>query len=373
MSVEIDIPTKEPRPPTSDDTLQAVDTSSLYRRLAIPAFAVSVSLVCVVIVSADWNGWVAGARRQLTDDAVVNSDVSTLSAQVSGTVRSVAISDYQQVSRGDLLAQIDDREYVAAVDIAVASLGSIQAMLDNLGNQIDLQQAAIVAASGQKASAAAQLAQTEQEFRRQTMLGGATSQQALQQAHSAYLQAKAAVQISEAAIEQQKAQLKVLGGQYPLLRSQIAGAQGNLDTARLRLSYTRIYAPFDGVTGRKLVHEGDLVSIGSGIVSLVPLPAVYVSANFKETQLSNMKIGDHAEITVDSFPGQRLSGTVSSLAPASGSIFALLPPDNATGNYTKVVQRVPARIDIDPGQPLTNALKAGLSVTVAVETPAGAM
>jgi membrane fusion protein (multidrug efflux system) len=359
------------RATTPAEELPPNDRSEISSRLAlgIPALAVFAAIVCVGIVMIDWNRWTSGATTQSTDDAVVAADVSTLSAQIGGTVKELKFSDFQKVAKGDVLAEIDDREYRAAMKIAEASLASAESALANLGNQIDLQKAAVLAAQAQRESANAQLIQADQEFKRQSSLGGATTQQMLQQAKSAFLQAQAAERIADAAIEQQNAQLKVLSGQEPLLRAQVTGAQGSLETSRIRLGYTRIVSPFDGVVGRRLVHEGDLVATGSSIVSLVPLPQVYVTANFKETQLANMRPDGRAEIHVDSFPGERLSGRVSRLAPASGSVFALLPPDNATGNYTKVVQRLPVRIDLDPGQAVAERLRPGMSATVRVETP----
>ncbi|CAN7650594.1 HlyD family secretion protein [Rhizobium sp. LjRoot258] len=347
---------------------QPSTATATIRRLAIPALAIAVVCASVALVMADWNRWVAGAAKQSTDDAVINADVSTLSAQVSGTVRSTPVGDYQRVTKGQLLGEIDPREYDAAVEVAKANLASTNASLANLANQIALQKAVVQAAEAQNASALAQQTQTELEFHRQTNLGDATSQQLLQQAQSAYLQAQAAVKSTAAAIEQQKAQLKVLDGQDPLLRAEVSAAQGNLDTALIHQGYTRIYAPFDGVVGRKLVHEGDFVAAGTSVISEVPLPSVYVTANFKETQLARMTPGRQAKVTIDTFPGQTLDGKVSRLSPASGSIFALLPPDNATGNYTKVVQRIPVRIDLDPGQTLANQLKPGMSAVVSVDT-----
>lgn len=351
---------------------QPSTATATIRRLAIPALAIAVVCASVALVMADWNRWVAGAAQQSTDDAVINADVSILSAQVSGTVRSTPVGDYQRVTKGQLLGEIDPREYDAAVEVAKANLASTNASLANLANQIALQKAVVQAAEAQNASALAQQTQTGLEFHRQTNLGDATSQQLLQQSQSAYLQAQAAVKSTAAAIEQQKAQLKVLDGQDPLLRAEVSAAQGNLDTALIHQGYTRIYAPFDGVVGRKLVHEGDFVAAGTSVISEVPLPSVYVTANFKETQLARMTPGRAAKVTIDTFPGQTLNGKVSRLSPASGSIFALLPPDNATGNYTKVVQRIPVRIDLDPGQTLANQLKPGMSAVVSVDTSADA-
>ncbi|WP_064712397.1 HlyD family secretion protein [Rhizobium bangladeshense] len=346
-------------------------TAGGFRRLAVPIVAVAAVSAAVAWAMMDWNSWTAGADRQTTDDAVISADVSTLSAQISGMIKSTPVSDYQRVTKGQVLAEIDPREYDAAVEAASANLASAQASLSNLANQIELQMAVVRAAEAQNASALAQQTQTEQEFQRQKQLGEATSQHELQQAQAAYLQAEAAVNSTAAAIEQQKAQLKVLQGQEPLLQAEVRAAQANLDTAQVRQSYTRILAPFDGVLGRKLVHEGDVVGAGAGIVAEIPLPNVYVTANFKETQLARMKPGQRADITVDTFPGQVLHGKVADLSPASGAVFALLPPDNATGNYTKVVQRIPVRIDFDADQPLIGQMRPGMSVIVTIDTPAG--
>lgn len=377
MADQLALTSLSPSPPSSRAPVeeapranpQPSTTTATMKRLAIPLLAVTVVGSSVALVMADWNRWVAGAARQSTDDAVVNADVSTLSSQVSGTIKSVPVGDYQRVMKGQLLAQIDPREFDAAVEVAKANLSSANASLANLANQIELQKAVIEAAEAQNASALAAQTQTELEFHRQTSLGDATSQQQLQQAQAAYLQAQAAVKSTAAAIDQQKAQLKVLDGQEPLLHAQVGAAQGNLDTALIHQGYTSIYAPFDGILGRKLVHEGDFVAAGTSVNSEVPLPNVYVTANFKETQLAHMTPGRSARISIDTFPGQTLSGKVSRLSPASGSIFALLPPDNATGNYTKVVQRIPVRIDLDPGQPLIDRLRPGMSAIVDVDTP----
>ena len=376
MADQLALTSLSPSPPSSRAPVEEAPranpqhstTTATMKRLAIPLLAVTVVGGSVALVMADWNRWVAGAARQSTDDAVVNADVSTLSSQVSGTIKSVPVGDYQRVMKGQLLAQIDPREFDAAVEVAKANLSSANASLANLANQIELQKAVIEAAEAQNASALAAQTQTELEFHRQTSLGDATSQQQLQQAQAAYLQAQAAVKSTAAAIDQQKAQLKVLDGQEPLLHAQVGAAQGNLDTALIHQGYTSIYAPFDGILGRKLVHEGDFVAAGTSVNSEVPLPNVYVTANFKETQLAHMTPGRSARISIDTFPGQTLSGKVSRLSPASGSIFALLPPDNATGNYTKVVQRIPVRIDLDPGQPLIDRLRPGMSAIVDVDT-----
>ncbi|MBB4349353.1 HlyD family secretion protein [Aliirhizobium cellulosilyticum] len=339
------------------------------KRMAIPILAVAVIGAAIISVVADWNVWIAGASSQSTDDATVSADISTLSAQVSGTIKSFPVNDYERVTKGQLIAEIDPKGYLAAVAIATANLDAAKATLANLSNQIDLQRAVIAAAAAQNSSAVAEQNQADEEYQRQINLGEATSKQMLQQAQAVDLQSQAAVISTAAAMEQQAAQLKVLQGQKPLLESQVDAAAGNLEMAEINQSYTSVYAPFDGLLGKRLVHVGDYVSTGTGLVSEIPLPNVYVMANFKETQLSRMRIGDSAEISVDTFPGQTLRGRVAEVAPASGSVSALLPPDNATGNYTKVVQRIPVKISFDPDQSLIRSLRPGMSATVKVDTP----
>lgn len=337
-------------------------------RLAIPVAAASLALLGVVYASSNWNWFTAAAARQSTDDATISADFSTMSARVSGNIQNVAVADFQLIRRGDLIAEIDPREYDAAADLASANLSAAQASRANLINQETLQRAAITAADAQHSSALAALEQSRLELERQKNLGPASTEQKLQQARAAFLQAEASVASTSAAADQQKAQLMVLKGQEPLLDAQIAAQNANLATAQLHRQFSRISAPFDGVVGKSSVHVGDFVGVGASIITVVPLPRVYVTANFKETQLARMEIGQRAEVRVDTFPNRVFTGRVSKLAPASGSTFALLPPDNATGNFTKVVQRVSVRVELDGGQSLIDQLKPGMSAVVAVDT-----
>lgn len=358
-------PDKQAAPPPSppEEPVRAT-----LARLSIPLLAVITVLGVVAIVVFDWSRWTADADHQTTDDASVGADLSTISAQVNGIIRRVGVSDYQRVEKDQLIAEIDPREYDAAVDLATANLDAASGTLANLSNQIDLQRAAIDVATAQHAAALAQQSEADDHLRRQTDLGDATSRQQRDDARAAKLVADAAVQSAMASIEQQQAELNVLLGQRTILTAQVSAARANLETARIHQGYTRIQAPFDGTIGKLQVHEGDLVAAGTGIVPQVPLPKVYLIANFKETQLARMTPGRGAEIRIDTFPGETLRGKVDQLAPASGSIFALLPPDNATGNYTKVVQRIPVRITLLPDQPLTERLRPGMSATVTVDT-----
>ncbi|MBY5567122.1 HlyD family secretion protein [Rhizobium leguminosarum] len=361
-------PTSAKAPPSPVSPLPP-SQPSLIARLFIPATAVILAVAGVAYANAHWNGWTASATTQTTDDAAVGADFSTMSARVSGNIRTIAVDDYQPVKKGDLIVEIDPSEYDAALALATANLEAAKASRVNLGNQENLQRAVIKASEAQNASALAVEEQTRLEFERQKNLGQASTEQRLQQAQASFLQAQASVASTAAAIEQQRAQLQVLQGQEPLLNAQIDAQEANFTTAQLHQRYSRIYAPFDGVVGKKSVHLGDYVGIGGSIVAIVPIPNVYVTANFKETQLSRMSTGQLVDVRIDTFPGKILQGRVGKLSPASGSTFALLPPDNATGNYTKVVQRVPVRIEFISGQPLVRSLRPGMSAVVTVSTP----
>jgi membrane fusion protein (multidrug efflux system) len=343
--------------------------SRSLRRLAIPLSAVSIVAALAFAATARWETWLGVAAVQTTDDATVRSDMTRLSARVSGNIQRVAVQDFQRVKAGDLLMEIDPADYEAVIAQAEANVSAARAVLDNLENQKAFQRAAISQAEAQRLSAVARAVQTRQEQGRQdTLLRGglAGTAQKLEQATADYDAARAAVMASEATIEAQRRQLNVLGGQQGLLSANLAAAEAALTTARLHLGYTRIVAPVDGVVGERDVQEGDYVNVGSNLITVVPLPEVYVTANYKETQLTHVAPGQPVEVKVDMFPEAVLQGRVARLSPASGATFALLPPDNATGNFTKVVQRIPIRIEFEPGQSLVERLRPGMSVVTRV-------
>ncbi|GKQ54032.1 HlyD family secretion protein [Bradyrhizobium sp. Ce-3] len=345
-------------------------TKGFWRRFAIPLFAVLVALAFVVVATSRWNAWVGSAKIQTTDDAYVRAELTQLSSRVSGEVLTVAVSDFQRVKAGDLLVQIDPADYQAQVAQAEAGVVGAQAALDNLNNQVELQYATIAQAEASRLSAEAQqtLARQEQERQQSLSQTDAGTRQRLEQATASYAKSEADVQASRAVIAAQRHQLEVLQGTKKQRAADLDAAKALLASAKLKLGYTRIAAPFDGVTGERQVQPGDYVNIGTNLVNVVPLPNVYVIANYKETQLTNVKPGQPVEVTVDTFSGQKLRGTVERIAPASGSQFALLPPDNATGNFTKVVQRIPVRIQFDKGQPLLERLLPGMSVVTRINT-----
>jgi membrane fusion protein (multidrug efflux system) len=339
-------------------------------RLALPLFAVLAGFVFIALATLRWDAWVGSFAIQTTNDAYVKADLTRLSSRVAGEVLTVTVDDFQRVKAGDLLVQIDPADYQAQVAQAEAGVAAAQATFDNLANQIELQYATIAQAEAQQISALAQEVETRQEQERQQSLSqtDAGTRQKLEQATAAFARAQADVRASRAVIAAQRHQLEVLSGTKKERAADIAAAKATLSAAQLRLGYTKITAPFDGVVGERQVQPNDYVNIGSNLIAVVPLPQVYVIANYKETQLTRVRPGQSVDVTVDSFPGPALHGHVERIAPASGSQFALLPPDNATGNFTKVVQRIPVRIALDKGQPLLERLLPGMSVVTRIHT-----
>jgi membrane fusion protein, multidrug efflux system len=348
----------------------AKSVPGLWGRLAIPLFAVVAVLGFVALATLRWDEWTGDAAIQTTNDAYVRADLTRLSSRVAGEVLTVAVDDFQRVKAGDLLIQIDPADYEAQVAQAEAGVAGAQAALDNLANQVELQYATIAQAEAQQVSAAAQEVEARQEQERQQSLSQteAGTRQKLEQATAAYARASADVRASRAFIAAQKHQLEVLSGTKKQRAADLEGAKATLAAAKLKLGYTKIVAPFNGVTGERQVQAGDYVNIGTNLINVVPLPNVYVIANYKETQLTRVKPGQAVDLTVDSFAHEKLRGRVERISPASGSQFALLPPDNATGNFTKVVQRIPVRIALDPDQPLLQRLLPGMSVVANIHT-----
>jgi len=363
-------PVPAPTPAAEPPPKQIPVVPSFWSRFAIPLFAVLVALGFVTLATFRWNAWVGGATIQTTNDAYIRAELTRLSSRVSGEVLKVAVIDFQHVKAGDLLIQIDPADYQVQVAQAEAGVAAAQAALDNLNNQVELQYATIAQAEAAQVSAAAQEVEARQEQERQQSLSQTESgtRQRFEQATAAYAKAQADVRASRAVIAAQRHQLEVLQGTKKQRAADVEAAKAALSAAKLRLGYTRIAAPFDGVVGERQVQPGDYVNIGTNLINVVPLPRVYVIANYKETQLTHVRPGQPVEITVDTFPNDTLRGRVERVAPASGSQFALLPPDNATGNFTKVVQRIPVRIQLDDNQPLLSRLLPGMSVVTSINT-----
>jgi membrane fusion protein (multidrug efflux system) len=344
--------------------------SSLWSRLALPLFAVIVALGFVALATLRFDEWVGNAVVQTTNDAYVRSELTRLASRVSGEVLTVGVTDFQRVKAGDLLIQIDPADYQAQVAQSEAAVAASQAVLDNLANQIELQYATIAQAEASRLSAEALEVEAKQEQERQQSLTQTESgtRQRFEQAVAGLAKAQADVRASRAVIAAQRHQLEVLQGTKKQRAADLDATKATLASVKLKLGYTKITAPFDGVVGERQVQPGDYVNIGTNLINVVPLPKVYVIANYKETQLTHVAPGQPVEITVDSFPREKLRGRVERIAPATGAQVALLPPDNATGNFTKVVQRIPVRIQFDDNQPLLTRLVPGMSVVTSIDT-----
>jgi membrane fusion protein, multidrug efflux system len=347
------------------------------RSVGITAVRVVVVLIAVavgILFAMRWDVWVGSWTRQSTDDAYVRGDITPLSAQVEGYVRRVPVTDFQLVKAGDLLVEIDDADYQARVAQAEADVLGADAAIANLKARKDLQRAQITEAENAIAATEADVQRTKEEATRQrTLLGtGYGTSQKVEQTVADQRRFEATLARNRTEVEAQRRGMAVLDTEESQLRATAKSKRALLDLAKISLGYTRIVAPVDGMVSERGVREGQYVHAGTQILSVVPLQSVWVTANYKETQLTRVAIGQKAEVTVDTFPGIVVSGHVDSIAPASGSQFSLLPPDNATGNFTKVVQRIPVKIALDPGDPLAGKLRPGMSATATIVTDAPA-
>jgi membrane fusion protein, multidrug efflux system len=324
----------------------------------------------LVLITTRWNRWESNARRQSTDDAYLQADQTPVAAKVSGYVRSMPVQDFERVHAGQLLVQIVDDDYKATVDQLSASVLAAAATVEALKAQRSLQQANIQAAKATIAATTANLDQNDRDLTRQHRLleTGSSSTEATEKLQTTHAQLTAQLDQNRAQELAAARQLDVLGAQEAQAQAALAAQQANLELAKINLGYTSIVAPQDGVIGQRQVKPGQFVPVGGQVTSLIPLPNVWVIANFKETQLTHMAAGQKAEIEVDTFPGRTLKGHVLAFAPGSGQQFSLLPPDNATGNFTKVVQRIAVKILIDDADGLADRLRPGMSVVATVDT-----
>lgn len=331
-----------------------------------------VALALVVIVTTRWNRWVGRAGWQWTDDAYLQADVTRLSAKVPGYVTSVPVRDYQRVRAGQLIAQIEEDDYLAALGRAAADVDTARAQVEVLKAQRAFQAANVEAARATVAATAANLAQNLRDLARQNVLlsTGSSTVEAGERLRTTHDQLSAQLDQNRAQATAAERQLGVLAAQQGQAEATVAARQADLETARINLNYTHIVAPQDGVLGLRQVFPGQYVGGGGQVNTLTPLPHVWVLANYRETQLTHMAAGQRAEIRVDTFPGRVLKGHVQSFSPGSGAVFALLPPDNATGNFTKVVQRISVKILIDDADGLTDLLRPGMSVEARIDARA---
>jgi membrane fusion protein (multidrug efflux system) len=329
-----------------------------------------IAVAAVSLYGHHW--WTTGRFLEETDDAYTQADAVTVAPRVGGTISEVLVTDNQLVQAGQVVAKIDDRDYRAALAQAQADAAAARADIGNLDAQITLQQAAIEQARTDIASAQAALDFARADYARYTDLmrtGNGTVQRA-QQADADIRAKTAALARSRAALDAAQQQVQVLQAQRAKATANVARAEAAVQQAELNLSYTTIAAPVDGAVGDRSLRLGWYVQPGTKLLDVVPVgQAIYVVANFKETQLARMWRGEQASISVDMLPDVKLRGHVDSLAPGSGAQFALLPPENATGNFTKIVQRVPVKIVLEEADQATLAkLRPGLSVLATVDT-----
>ncbi len=370
---------------------------SKLKQWLVPGLVLLMAAGILVTITVNWNAWAGSRTNQETDDAYVRADLTPLSTKVAGLVATVAVSDYQAVKAGDLLVQLRDDDFRAQVQQAEAAVAAAEAALVNNRRQKELQDARIVQAAEGVRSAEADITAAEtgvqaakadaertllERHRQEALIAteSATRQKleqvvADEERYRAQLsgreadlkRARAQLGSTAAELEAQKRQRAVLDSQELQLRADLDAKRANLAVARINLDYTRITAPESGIVSERKVRPGQLVSPGTQVISLVQKDA-WVQANYKETQVRAMRAGDQAKIKVDAFPGVVFRGKVQEVSPASGSQFALLPPDNATGNFTKIVQRVPVKIVLEASQPMAEKLRPGMSVIATVVT-----
>jgi membrane fusion protein, multidrug efflux system len=383
-----------PPPASGEQATSRLKTK--WQKYGTPAMVILLALAIVFTITHNWNSWEGGRIEQITNDAYVRGDLTPLSTKVAGLVQEVKVGDYQQVRRGDVLVQLEDQDFKAQVAQASAAVEAAKAAIENNRRQralqdskiqravagIDQANAQIAAAQAGKEAAEADVVRTRAERTRQEALLKANSatQQKLEAAvadeqrfaaqaasrEADLVQARTLLRSNELAVEAERRSKSVLESQELQLLADLHAKQAGIVVAQVSLGYTVIAAPADGTVGERQVRPGQLVSPGTQVVTFIDRMR-WVQANFRETQLTNVKVGDPAEIRIDVYPGRVIKGRVLEIAPASGSQFALLPPDNATGNFTKVVQRVPVKIALDDSA-FTSQLRPGISAVVTVRT-----
>src|SRR5580698_8566559 len=386
----------KPLPPKSDADHSVPRQGPSWQNYLTTICVVLLTVAVLITLTRNWNAWEGGKAEQVTDDAYVRGDLTPLSTKVPGIVRAVNVTDYQQVHQGDPLVELQDDDYRAQVDQAKAAVEAARAaIVENLRQRelqdariakalagIDQAKAQIAAAEAGKDAVQAELIRARSERKRQEGLyeTHSTTQQTLETAvategslsaqfasrEADLNQAQTMLRSSEISAEAERRSKAVLEPQEAQLQADLHAKQASLISAEVNLGYTKIAAPGDGTVGERQVRPGQLVSPGTVVIYFVALTK-WVEANYRETQLTNVKIGDPAELRIDEYPGQLIRGKVIEIAPASGSQFALLPPDNATGNFTKVVQRIPVKIALDDPAVATT-LRPGLSVVATVRT-----
>lgn len=332
-------------------------------------------ITCLALVAGlgaaayGWHWWNHGRFMEDTDDAYVGGDITVISPKVAGYIVAAAVSDNQVVHAGDLLVKLDDRDYRAALEKAEAAVAAQQALLANLEATRSLQQAVIAQTRAGVAASGAETSRSRDDQLRYQNLSAkaAVSLQSAQRADADYQQALANGHKAQAVQVAAERELDVIASRRQQALAALAQASAERNIARLNLSYTELRAPIDGVIGNRYARTGSYAAVGTHMMSIVPARGLWVDANFKESQLARLRPGLAATIEADVLPGRRFHGHVASMAPATGAQFSVLPPENATGNFTKIVQRVPVRIVLDEADGVLGLLRPGLSVLAEVD------
>jgi len=345
------------------------------KRLSLKRLALA-GVTLAVLAGGGWYGrdwWTTGRFIESTDDAYVGGNVTAIAPHVSGFVAEVLVTDNQRVRAGQLLVRLDSRDYQAALDHAAAVVAARSASLEGLRAQYLLQQSVIREQEADLVAKSAQLTFAIQDAERYRSLAvtSAGSRQDAQRTSSLEQQARSSVLAAAAALEAGRQQLKVLEAQIAEADANLAQSRADLQTAQLNLGYTEIRAPSDGYVGNRAAQVGAFVAAGAYLISVIPTRGLWVDANFKEDQLTRMEDGDAATVVADVLPGHVFRGHVASVAPGTGAVFSVIPAENATGNFTKIVQRVPVRVVLDADDAELRRLRPGLSTTARVDTRSG--
>ena len=341
--------------------------SSIPRNKLVPMIVAGIAAVAILVGGGFW--WADKQAFEKTDNAFVQADTVQVSPQVAGYVVEVLVTDNQHVEAGQVVARIDPTSFQARLDQAVANANALEAAVGAVDDKAALEQAMIAQRAAGVASARADAGRMEADLKRYGDLAakGWVSDQKLSTVRAGTAQSNASVAQAQAALEAEKRAAESLGSARAQTVAQVAAARAAVEQARIDLDRTVIRAPAAGVIGARSVRPGQLVQPGVTLMSVVPLGRAFIVANFKETQLARLRIGQPVEIKADAFGGQTIKGRVQSFAPATGAEFALIPVENAVGNFTKIAQRIPVRIAVDDGEALASALRPGLSVEVKVD------
>jgi membrane fusion protein, multidrug efflux system len=333
-----------------------------------------VALLALAAISYGVHWLLVGRFFVSTDDAYVRANNTLLGARVSGHIAAIFPRDNALVHSGDAIFKIDDGDYRIAVDAARTRIETQQATIERIGRQVTAQESAVEQAKAQLASAEAGLKRADLDYDRQQNLSakGFASRATFEVSEASRDQGMAGVRSARAAYEAARDNVEVTKAQQAEARAQLAELQTTLAKAERDLDFTSVRAPVDGTFSNRLVNTGDFIAVGQRLGNVVPLDDVFIDANFKETQLKRIRPGQSATISVDAYGHRKFAGVVESISPAAGSVFTLLPPDNATGNFTKIVQRLPVRIRVPTEVARQNLLRAGMSVYATVDTTEGA-